>query len=206
MNKGPRSEDKLTSVDEVGLFTKWFHLFRLHLVRRGFQYGIMWGMDLITRLTFGASPERFSKITDGLHVGGQYLARGWHRLEGRGVNAVINMRIEFDDEEAGIAPEQYLHLPTVDNTAPKLEDLKKGVEFIEKVLRRDGEVYVHCEAGVGRAPTMAAAYLVSQGMKPTAAWDLLRDRRPFIRPTLPQVERIDEFALNYANESAALVA
>lgn len=206
MTKEPRSEDELTSVEEVGLLTKWVQLLRLNIIRRGFWYGVMWLSDLIVRLTVGASPERFSNISDYLHVGGQYLPRGWRRLKNRGVNAVINMRSEFDDAQAGIAPAQYLHLPTVDNTAPRLEDLREGVEFIERILKQGGEVYVHCEAGVGRAPTMAAAYLVSQGMKPTAAWDLLRDRRPFIRPTLQQVEQIEEFALLYSNESANLVA
>ena len=41
---------------------------------------------------------------------------------------------------------------------------------------------------------MAAAYLVSTGMAPEAAWAAIRARRPFIRPTPPQVEAVATYA------------
>jgi len=47
---------------------------------------------------------------------------------------------------------------------------------------------------VGRAPTMAAAYLVQQGMTPQDAWASIRRVRPFIRPTPAQVAQIEAFA------------
>lgn len=200
MSQNKKTEDQLTSVEEVGVLTKWFQLLRLNFISRGLAYGARWVSDLIVRLTVGASPLRFTKIQQGLHVGGQYLARGWPILTQRGINAVVNMRIEFDDEEAGIAPDQYLHLPTIDNTPPTIDHLEQGVEFIGQVIEEGGQVYIHCEAGVGRAPTMAAAYLVRQGMTPQAAWDLLRDRRPFIRPTLTQIERINQFAEKHGHQ------
>lgn len=200
------TDDELTSVEQVSVLTKWFQLLRLNLIRRGIVYGALWLSDLVVRLTVGASPLRFTKIQHGLHVGGQYLGRGWRLLKQRGISAVINMRIEFDDEKAGIAPDRYLHLPTIDNTAPAIDHLKRGVDFIQQVVEEGGQVYIHCEAGVGRAPTMAAAYLVHQGMAPHAAWELLRRRRPFIRPTLTQIERIEAFAELPFEERAMLAA
>lgn len=180
--------------ESQGLLGKWLDLIRLTWVRRGLRYAALWTADLVVRLTAGASPLRFSKITDELHVGGQYLRRGWALLEERGITAVVNMRKEFDDRAEGIAPGRYLHLPTIDNTAPTLEHLRKGVEFIRRELQEGGRVYIHCEAGVGRAPTMAAAYLTAEGWRPAAAWEHLRSRRPFVRPTLPQIEQIVVFA------------
>jgi protein-tyrosine phosphatase len=104
------------------------------------------------------------------------------------------MRIEFDDREAGIAPPRYLHLPTVDNTAPSLDNLGRGISFIQDVLRRGGSFFfVHCEAGVGRAPTMAVAYLSYRGVPGENAWDILRRKRPFIRPTESQVWLVKRF-------------
>lgn len=188
------SEVELTSVEETGLLTKWFHLLRLHLVHRGLRYALFWTTDLVVRLTWGVSPARFTEITPHLHVGGQYLRWGLPILKRRGITAVVNMRDEFDDREEAIAPERYLYLPTVDNTPPSLDDLREGTDFIHNEIQRDGRVYVHCEAGVGRAPTMAAAYLVSRGMDADSAWDLLRERRPFIRPTATQVRQIERFA------------
>lgn len=188
------SETELTSVENVSLASKWFHLLRLHMLHRGVRYGILWTTDLFVRLTWGVSPARFTEITPHLHVGGQYLRWGLPKLMERGITAVVNMRDEFDDARAGIAPDEYLHLPTVDNTPPTLADLRQGVDFIRQQVEADGRVYVHCEAGVGRAPTMAAAYLIDQGMAPESAWDLLRRQRPFIRPTPTQVKQIQRFA------------
>ena len=50
--------------------------------------------------------------------------------------------------------------------------------------------YIHCAAGIGRAPTMAAAYLVTTGLTPTEAWAKIKQVRPFIRPTPGQEEQI----------------
>lgn len=183
-----------TSLQEVGLLAKWLSLLRLEWAQRGARYGALWLADLVTRLTTGASPRRWSEITPQLHVGGQYLGRGWRLLEQRGVTGVVNMRSEFDDRAAGIAPARYLYLPTIDNRAPTFAHLQAGVAFIENELAAGGRVYIHCEAGVGRAPTMAAAFLTSRGATPTEAWSLIRSQRPIIRPTLPQVKQVARFS------------
>jgi hypothetical protein len=191
-----------TSLEDVSPVAKWLTLLRLEWAHRGVRYGALWLADLMARLTAGASLFSLSRITPQLHVGGQYRRRGWPLLEGRGVTAVVNMRIEFDDLKAGIAPQRYLHLPTVDNTPPALEHLKAGVAFIKRELARGGVVYVHCEAGVGRAPTMAAAYLTSLGFAPAEAWGLLRAHRPIIRPTSRQVRQVARY-WSQLNESGS---
>jgi protein-tyrosine phosphatase len=104
------------------------------------------------------------------------------------------MRDEFDDAEAGIAPERYLFLPTVDDTPPTIAQLCQGVRFIHQEIDSGGEVYVHCMLGVGRSVTMVAAYFVATGMTPTNAWKAIRRRRPFIQPTIGQEARLVEFA------------
>lgn len=175
------------------MLIKWLELLRLTLIGRGLRYAALWTSDLAYRLIVGVSPPRFSHVLPGLHIGGQYRLGGWQRLAARGVTAVINMRIEYDDERAGIAPSRYLHLPTIDNTAPSLEHLKRGVDFIQEEVDKGGAVYVHCEAGVGRAPTMAAAYLSARGVPSERAWAYLRRKRPFIRPTRSQVRQVRRF-------------
>jgi protein tyrosine phosphatase (PTP) superfamily phosphohydrolase (DUF442 family) len=154
----------------------------------------MWAADHLVRIVTGAPIRDVSQITPQLHVGGQYRQRGWSRLKRRGVTAVVNMRMEFDDEAADIAPRRYMYLPTVDDRPPSLEALEEGVEFVREEIRRGGGVYVHCGAGVGRAPAMAAAYLVSTGLTPDEAWARIREVRPFIRPKPEQVAQIERFA------------
>jgi protein-tyrosine phosphatase len=115
-------------------------------------------------------------------------------MEARGITAVVNLRVEFDDAEAGLAPPRYLHLPTVDDEAPSLEHLSEGVAFMAEEVARGGAVYVHCGSGIGRAPTMAAAYLISTGLTLAQAWAQIRAARPFIRPTEVQIQQIERFA------------
>jgi protein tyrosine phosphatase (PTP) superfamily phosphohydrolase (DUF442 family) len=164
------------------------------LTRQGLRVTALWAADHAVRIISGAPLRRVSEITPYLHVGGQYQRRGWPRLAARGITAVVNMRIEFDDRAAGIAPARYLHIPTIDDHAPTLEQLRIGVSFIDEQVSEGGGVYVHCASGVGRAATMAAAYFVSTGMTADRAWARIRDRRPFIRPTQVQVEQLERFS------------
>ncbi len=164
------------------------------MTRQGIRSTVLWAVDHAVRLTSGANIRRLSQITPHLHVGGQFRRRGWRRLAARGVTAVINMRLELDDRAIGIAPPRYLYLPTVDDQAPMLEQLHKGVTFIETEIARGGSVYIHCGAGVGRAATMAAAYLVHRGLTLEEAWARVRQVRPFVRPTAAQVAQLERFA------------
>lgn len=184
-----------TADESLTYYEKWLRLLRENLVTRGGTHAVTWLFELAARLITGAPILRFSRVTPNLYMGGQYRRRGWSKLLRWGVTAVVNMRSEYDDDQAGIAPAHYLHLPTVDGTAPTLERLKSGADFIQQELDDGGAVYVHCEAGVGRAVTMVAAYLVAKmEMRPYEAWSRLKSIRPFIRPTPSQVKQIERFA------------
>ncbi len=177
------------------------HLFQ-QLRKQGLLVTLVEAVDQIIRRVTGAPLERFSRVTSNLHVGGQFTRGGWETLQERGVTAAVNLRGEYDTDAAGYAPPKYCYLPTVDNHAPTLEDLKKGVEFIRAEIERGGQVYVHCWEGVGRGPTMAAAYLVSTGLTPSEAWARIKAARPFIRPTVPQLQQIDRLAEHYRSGDA----
>ena len=172
-----------------GLQILWQRLARQGLVTTGW-----WAADHAVRIFTGAPIRRVSQITPHLYVGGQYRRRGWPRLQAQGITAVVNMRIEFDDNDAGIAPTRYLHLPVVDDQAPTVEQLRTGADFVAEEIARGGTVYIHCGSGIGRAATMAAAYLISTGLSADEAWARIRAARPFIRPTPPQIEQIERFS------------
>jgi protein tyrosine phosphatase (PTP) superfamily phosphohydrolase (DUF442 family) len=174
--------------------TKGLRILWTRLIRQGLRVTALWAADHAVRIITGAPMRSVSQITPQLHVGGQYRRRGWPRLASRGVTAVVNMRLEFDDNHTGIAPARYLYLPTVDDEPPTLEHLRAGVAFIAEEIARGGGVYVHCGAGVGRAAVMAAAYLVSTGLTPDQAWARIRAVRPFIRPNPAQVAQVERFA------------
>lgn len=148
----------------------------------------------IARIVIGAPLLQYSRIYPWLYVGGQHRARGWSILQQEGITAIINLRQEFDDKGGSIPSEHYLHLAVQDNHAPSLEQLHQGVSFIREQIENGGKVYIHCGVGVGRAPTMAAAYLVSEGLTPKEAWRVIRMIRPFILPVRSQIIRVEQFA------------
>lgn len=174
--------------------TKRVDILWSRLTRQGLRVTAMWAADHGVRIITGAPIRSKSQITPYLHVGGQYRRRGWPRLAARGITAVVNLRVEFDDAAAGIAPPRYLFLPTVDDAPPTLEQLRGGCAFIAEEIAQGGGVYVHCGAGIGRAATMAAAYLVIAGLTPDQAWARIRVARPFIRPKPAQVAQVERFA------------
>jgi dual specificity MAP kinase phosphatase len=171
-----------------------FEIIAYRLTRQGLRITAWWALDHVVRRITGAPVRRVSQITPQLHVGGQYKRRGWPRLAARGVTAVVNMRIEFDDQQAGIAPPAYLYLPTVDDHAPSLDHLCQGVAFMQRQIDAGGSVYVHCGAGVGRAATMAVVYLISTGLSIEQAVATVKRVRPFIKLTPVQREQIARFA------------
>jgi protein tyrosine phosphatase (PTP) superfamily phosphohydrolase (DUF442 family) len=162
---------------------------------QGIRTTLLWAADHAVRILSGSPIRAVSEIGPGLHVGGQYRHRGWRRLRTRGISAVVNMRAEFDDQTAGIAPARYLYLPTIDDEAPTLEQMRAGVDFVAGQLKDGGGVYIHCKSGVGRAAIMAAAYLTSTGLTPEDAWSEIRKVRPFIRPTAVQIDQLERFVV-----------
>lgn len=135
-----------------------------------------------------------SQIEPLLFVGGQFHANQWPLLRALGVRAVLSMQAERPDSFAGEPPDRALRLLVPDFTPPTLAQLAEGVAFIEEAHKAEQPVLVHCHAGVGRAPIMAAAYLVaSKGLGHREALAHLRRARPIIGPNPAQVARLREF-------------
>jgi protein-tyrosine phosphatase len=133
---------------------------------------------------------QYSRVTPNLYVGPQFREPGKRLLEAQGIEACVNMRIEKDDAQCGLALKNYLYLPTVDDDAPSIEHLDQGVTFIRDTILAGGKVYIHCGAGVGRAPSMAAAYLIAEGLSLDEALVKIRKVRPFITITPPQMQQL----------------
>jgi protein-tyrosine phosphatase len=156
--------------------------------------------DNAHRIITGLPRLSRSQITAHLFLGSQYNLLGLKKLKALGVTAIVNMRVHNDYDEAAHEGIKYLHLPTTDNTAPPLETLIRGADFIDNEIKKGGTVYVHCRQGLGRGPTMAMAYLEKSGMTFIDAYAMVKRVRKFINPQRSQVEKLKELEIYYQNQ------
>lgn len=108
-----------------------------------------------------------------------------------GVTAEIDLEKERQDAAPGVAV--YLWLPVVDKTAPSMDQLAAGVALIENTTKRGKRVFVHCQYGHGRSPTLIAAYLISQGKTVIEAIGTIKAARPEIHLEDSQMQLLGEY-------------
>jgi protein-tyrosine phosphatase len=136
-------------------------------------------------------------LTDRIAVGGGIWNReNMAKVAQAGVTHVIDMQLEFDDtplaEGLGV---EVLWNPTDDDFERKpVELFRRGVDFAEAALaREDAKLFIHCAAGVHRAPMMALALLGSQGWDLEDAMDLIESRRSTADFAEVYVRSVEEF-------------
>lgn len=126
--------------------------------------------------------------------GAQVNKIGKQTLELWGINGSVNMRIEYDDVAHDVALTHHCYLPTDHDHAPTSTQIQTGLAFIRQMVTTGNKVYIHCRSGTGRAPTMAAAYFVSQGYTLSKAMNLIQESRPFIQLSSRQMDQLKQFA------------
>jgi len=136
-------------------------------------------------------------VTDRIAVGGGiWNADNMAAVSRAGITHIIDMQIEFDDTALasphGIA---VCWNPVDDDFEPKSEEVfVRGVEFALGALEEDGtKVFVHCAAGVHRAPMMTLALLAVMGWPLEAAMELIEGRRPAADFAEVYVQSVEKF-------------
>jgi len=121
-------------------------------------------------------------VTDRIAVGGGiWNANNMATVSRAGITHIIDMQIEFDDtplaQPHGIS---VCWNPVDDDFEPKpAEVFERGVKFALAALEEErAKLFVHCAAGVHRAPMMTLALLGVMGWEVEDAMDLIEGRRP----------------------------
>lgn len=113
-----------------------------------------------------------------------------------GITHIIDMQLEFDDTPLA-EPHDVVVLwnPTDDDfklKPPKL--FQRGVEFAINALDQpEAKLYIHCAAGVHRAPMMALALLCSLSWDLEKAMDLIQAKRPVVDFADVYVDSVERF-------------
>ena len=138
-----------------------------------------------------------SWITDRIAVGGGiWTPEKMAEVARTGITHIIDMQIEFDDtplaEPHGI---QVLWNPVDDDFQPKPPEVfQRGVDFALHALDdEEAKLYIHCAAGVHRAPMMTLAVLASTGWNLEDAMELIEGRRPVADFADVYVESVEKF-------------
>jgi protein-tyrosine phosphatase len=125
-----------------------------------------------------------SWVTERIGLGGGiWNSNNMEQLAQMGVTHVLNMQHEFDDrplaEPHGV---KVLWNPTEDDFLPKSPELlQAGSDFAINALKEPStKIYVHCAAGVHRAPMMTLAILGALDWRIEDAMELVETKRPVV--------------------------
>ena len=132
-------------------------------------------------------------------------------IKKRGIEAVLNLCAEcYDLHEIEAVSGLSVHwLPVADEDAPKIEEAKEAMDWLDSMLAQNKKVLVHCRFGIGRTGTVLVAWLFNQGysldealkmLKHTPAepksrrqWNFLNDYILFIgKPAISRPARLEK--------------
>lgn len=145
----------------------------------------------------------YNYIADGIYIGTNLCCQTHfdEKLRREGIEADISLEEERVDAPFGVA--LYVWIPIKNHAAPTQEQLDFGVSVLEKLVAMGKKVYVHCQNGHGRTPTLVAAYLIKQGKGIDEAIAFIKSKRPAIHLEKVQKKSLVEFSKNF-NQSCCV--
>ncbi|MBI2498814.1 dual specificity protein phosphatase family protein [Candidatus Woesearchaeota archaeon] len=135
----------------------------------------------------------YSKITEYIYIGTNLCCAEHFKkvLLKKGIKADISLEEKRLDHPIGV--DYYLWLPTKDQTPPSFNQLLIGSKFIKDLIKNKVKVYIHCEFGHGRSPTLVAAYFISEGKEVKEAIKIIKNKRPSIHLSKSQIKALENF-------------
>jgi hypothetical protein len=136
-------------------------------------------------------------MTDRIAVGGGiWTPFNMAAVAAEGITHIIDMQMECDDTPLAVGFDiEVLWNPTDDDFEPKPPELfQRGVEFAEAALEMpEAKLFIHCAAGVHRAPMMALAVFGSMGWNIEDAMQMIETKRPVADFAEVYVQSVERF-------------
>jgi protein-tyrosine phosphatase len=167
------------------------------------------------------SPEKwpvYNKITDNLFLGRLPLKnRDDHRImiDQENIGAVLSVVEYFENHSLGIlsdpvVPEDWATLgidhrqiETPDFCPLSVQNIERGVNFIEEEIKKGKKVYVHCKAGRSRSAAIIVSYLIKSKQFNTVeeAINYVKEKRSLISLKQSKIDSIKEYAKTISSPS-----
>lgn len=136
----------------------------------------------------------FNYIVDGIYIGTNQCCQTHFddKLKTGGITADISL--EEDRLDAPFGVEFYVWIPVKNHEAPTKDQLEFGISVIKRLVAMDKKIYVHCQNGHGRAPTLIAAYLITKGKSPAEAEAFIKSKRSSMHLEEVQRQALEDFS------------
>lgn len=140
----------------------------------------------------------FDTIDDTLIIGSAFTANDVPLLVELRVGAVVSLQAEAPDPVEALSRVGIVcaRVGCEDFRAPSLNKIEEAVDVISGFVASDRRVYLHCFAGLQRAVTIAACYLVRSDpdrWNARSALDEVMSRRRNACPLREQIDAILDF-------------
>ena len=143
------------------------------------NFGGMDAVEVIPGLQMGAAPSR----------------RAARRLAHAGVTHAIDLRGREDAVAVAIWPEDvFTHsYPLEEYEAPDIAELQQVSGDVASLIAQGEVIYLHCRAGIQRAPTVACAVLMQMGWSLADAYRVVSSRRAVAAMSEEQLAVLRQF-------------
>lgn len=143
-----------------------------------------------------ANTLEYNYIDDGIYIGTNQCCQTHmdEALQKEGITVDVSLESIRLDQPFGVT--FYAWIPVDNHTSPTQDQLEFGVSVLSKIVEQKRKVYVHCQNGHGRAPTVVAAYFISKGMTSQEAENFIKSKRQSIHLDDVQREALIKFAKN----------
>lgn len=140
----------------------------------------------------------FDTIDDSLIIGSAFVAADVPLLRELRIGAVLNLQAESPDPEDALRRHGIVHARVAceDFRAPSLAKLDEAVDVIRGFHDDGHRVYLHCYAGLQRAVTVGACFLVASDparWNARSALDEVIAKRRNACPLREQIDAILDF-------------
>ena len=90
---------------------------------------------------------------------------------------------------------KYLNLDILDNEKSDIKQhFDESYKFIDEAIKNNGNVLIHCHAGISRSSTILIAYIMkSQKMSLDKVLELLKSKRDKVNPNAGFIEQLKEY-------------